>query len=214
MEEIHNAIDTGSFAAVEGSLRLEAIMSSASTISQRPDSPPEFVLVPGLRDSGPAHWQTHWEMPLAARRVVQDDAHVGELERWSARVVEVASRGRRDVVLVAHSFGCLAAVHAAPRLVARLRALMLVAPASPSKFDVGSKLRDTLDVPSLLVASHDDPWLDFDDARALARRWSSRLHDLGHAGHINSESGYGPWPEGRELLTALVDVGTPARAAA
>ncbi len=165
----------------------------------------DLLLVPGLRDSGPAHWQTHWERHLGARRVVQDDFERADLEGWSDRIVETAVRGGRDLVLVAHSFGCLAAVHAAPRLARHLRALMLVAPASPAKFGIEHALWRPVEVPSLLVASRNDPWLSFDGARELVKRWSSRLHDLGHAGHINADSGYGPWPEGLELLSGLID---------
>ncbi|TDU31811.1 hypothetical protein DFR24_1193 [Panacagrimonas perspica] len=166
---------------------------------------PELLLVPGLHDSGPSHWQSHWEQSLGAGRVVQHDCHRADLASWSERIVEVALRGPRDLVLVAHSFGCLAAVHAAPRLLTHLRAVMLVAPASPAKFDIRFDGLGPIDVPSLLVASRNDPWLGFGDAGELAQRWSSRLHDLGLAGHVNAESGYGPWSEGLALLSDLVD---------
>jgi predicted alpha/beta hydrolase family esterase len=41
-------------------------------------------------------------------------------------------------------------------------------------------------------------------AAAFAAAWGSRLVTLDHAGHINAEAGYGPWPEGQRLLDALV----------
>lgn len=34
-------------------------------------------------------------------------------------------------------------------------------------------------------------------------RWGSRLVHIGRAGHINAESGFGPWPQGLELLRTL-----------
>lgn len=36
-----------------------------------------------------------------------------------------------------------------------------------------------------------------------AERWGSRFVEIGRAGHINTESGYGPWPQGLELLHTL-----------
>ena len=176
----------------------------------RADRSPDVLLVPGLGDSGPAHWQTHWERTLGARRVVQDDFQRAELKRWSERIVQAAGDGDRNLVLVAHSFGCLAAVHAARQLAGRLRALMLVAPASPAKFGIDHELQDSIAVPSLLVASRNDPWLGFNEASELAERWSSRFHDSGQAGHINADSGHGPWPQGLELLNELLD-GTSAQ---
>lgn len=34
---------------------------------------PRLVIVPGLGDSGPQHWQTLWEQKFGAARVHQDD---------------------------------------------------------------------------------------------------------------------------------------------
>lgn len=83
---------------------------------------------------------------------------------------------------------------------------LLVAPAAPDRFGLTPVLpRHSLPYPSLLVASLDDPWLPFPEAVAWARRWGSGLVNLGKAGHINAESGFGPWPEGRALLKTLRD---------
>jgi hypothetical protein len=42
-----------------------------------------------------------------------------------------------------------------------------------------------------------------DNARDWARRWGFVFHDAGDAGHINVESGHGPWPLIRNLLQSL-----------
>lgn len=44
--------------------------------------------------------------------------------------------------------------------------------------------------------------------------WRTQLFDLGYAGHINAESGYGPWPEGLGLLNRVSALRPPARRAA
>ena len=55
----------------------------------------------------------------------------------------------------------------------------------------------------MLVASTNDPWMNFASAAYWAERWGSRLHCLGAAGHINVDSGFGPWPDGLAMLRAM-----------
>ena len=35
-----------------------------------------------------------------------------------------------------------------------------------------------------------------DEARELAEAWGAEFVDAGDSGHLNSESGHGPWPDG------------------
>ncbi len=164
-----------------------------------------FVIVPGLHGSGPAHWQTLWEPALGASRVHQDDWSDPQLPRWSDRVVAALDHECRSAIVIAHSFGCLALVHAWPRIRSRVRAAMLVAPANPFRFglsldDVGGPLT----APSILVASRNDPWLPLDLAHTLSGVWATPLADIGAVGHINVESGHGTWREGWRLLGDLL----------
>lgn len=165
------------------------------------------LIVPGLNGSGPAHWQTWFQTLLPdARRVEQDDPDTPDLQRWVARVNEHIEAATGRVVLVAHSFGCLASVAAAARTPDRIAAALLVAPADPRKFGVGHLLPSThLGFPSLVVASSTDPWVSLATARHWAGRWASRFIDAGDKGHINVDAGFGPWPEGFELYMALID---------
>ena len=50
---------------------------------------PRLVIVPGLGDSGPQHWQTLWEQKYGAARVKQDDPEAPTPEAWSKRLQEV-----------------------------------------------------------------------------------------------------------------------------
>jgi len=58
---------------------------------------------------------------------------------------------------------------------------------------------------AVLVASRDDPWASLACTAYWADRWGSVLIDIGAAGHINADSGHGPWPRGLALLQALRD---------
>ena len=67
----------------------------------------------------------------------------------------------------------------------------------------------TLPFKSLLLASRTDPYCSFERARALATDWGSDFVDCGACGHINAEAGLDDWPQGHELLLALMR-GEPA----
>ena len=170
----------------------------------------EVLLIPGLGGSGPDHWQSRWNANLpTARRVVQADWEKPGLAAWRDRIVEEVAREARPVVLVAHSLGVFAAVHAAPFLAkgecnGKVKGAFLVAPPS-AKVLAGLDALDPafltvpgepLPFPSLMIASRNDPFASFAESEVLARTLGAELIDAGLSGHINSESGHGPWPEG------------------
>jgi predicted alpha/beta hydrolase family esterase len=46
--------------------------------------------------------------------------------------------------------------------------------------------------------------MKFESASIWARVWGSQLISLGDAGHINTEAGFGPLPQARSLVEAMV----------
>ncbi len=58
----------------------------------------------------------------------------------------------------------------------------------------------TLPVPSMVVASENDPYVSMERARLFARSWGSNLENVGALGHINAQTDLGEWPAGRALL--------------
>jgi predicted alpha/beta hydrolase family esterase len=118
-------------------------------------------------------------------------------------IVEACERAERPVVLVAHSLGVTTVAHAAPHLPPGVvRGAFLVAPpADEGLIAAGvSEFAPTPSAPlpfeSLLVASRNDPYGPYSFAETKALQWGSRLATAGEAGHINADSGHGPWPEG------------------
>ena len=155
------------------------------------------LIVPGLYGSCSQHWQSWLErrLPLA-HRVLQANWDKVDIGAW-AEVLEreILLRNER-VILIAHSFGCLASVAAARRLAPRISAALLVAPCDTQRVGVEESLLDfELPFPSTIVASRNDPWMSFSRAELWSQRWGSRLVDVGHKGHINVASGHGPWPD-------------------
>jgi predicted alpha/beta hydrolase family esterase len=163
------------------------------------------LIIPGLNSSGLTHWQTWFETRLPdAIRVVQSDWKSADLPQWSSRIRREISRQKGPLLIAAHSFGVLAAVQAAEDYRERIAGALLVAPADPDKFGVSEHLpQGPLSFPTTVVASLNDPWLSIDKAARLAARWGSNFIDIGAAGHINAETGFGPWPYGLALLQQL-----------
>jgi predicted alpha/beta hydrolase family esterase len=186
-------------------------MNSLHTPFDRPARAvrPRLVIVPGLHGSGAEHWQTWLQGQVdGAVRVEQEAWHVPDLEAWSERVADtVEALGPGPHVVVAHSFGCLATTRALlrrPRL--DIAQALLVAPAEPNRFDAASALpQSRLAAHSCIVASDNDPWMSASQAHAWALRWGSDWINLGNAGHINVDSGYGPFPLAREWAAGALN---------
>ena len=163
------------------------------------------LIIPGLRSSGPAHWQSWIEQQVpGAIRVQQADWATANLAEWSSRVRRAISSTAGPIVIVAHSFGVLAAVQAAADHDHRIAGALLVAPADPERFSVSDVLPDgPLNFPAIVVGSTNDPWMSFDRVEHWAGKWGADLINLGAAGHINAEAGYGAWPEGLAIVARL-----------
>lgn len=175
----------------------------------------KVLILPGLHNSGPSHWQSLW---LTAHpeytRVVQKDWARPRCEDW-IRVLDeaVTAVGKEAPVLVAHSTACALVGHWWVRHKRSIGGALLVA---PSDTEARSYPRgpqgfapmplQLLPFPTIVVASRNDPTVSFNRARFLAESWGSEFIDLGAAGHINEKSGYGLWPEGHELVERLLHV--------
>jgi uncharacterized protein len=164
----------------------------------------EILIVPGLGDSGPEHWQSRWQAKLStARRVAQEDFERPRLEAWRRRIVAEVEAAEKPV-LVAHSLGAIAVAHSAAELEGKVRGAFLVAPPSPRAIaeidaidaEFGAVPMAPLPFPTVVIASRDDSYAQYREVEQLARAWGAELLDAGVAGHINAESGHGPWPEG------------------
>lgn len=122
----------------------------------------------------------------------------------------VVSESDEPAVLIAHSGGCIttavwAANHAGP-----VRAALLVTPPYIAKF----KPDDPSDTPyviprgrlpfrAVVVASRTDPYTTFARFEQFAEDWGAELVDAGDVGHLDTASGFGPWPDGERLVSEL-----------
>lgn len=167
------------------------------------------LIVPGLDGSPDPHWQHWWAAtdPTALMVDLSDPAKPVPAV-WAIELASMILQHPHSI-LVGHSLGAVLIA----RLLAtwpdlKVRGALLVAPAETRGKDrisqFGAIPELPLDIPTTVVASRNDPWMDFARARHLANAWGSSLVDLGHAGHINVASGFGPWPRGKVLRDALL----------
>ena len=165
----------------------------------------DILVVPGYTNSGPSHWQTRWQDKLStARRVEQAEWSKPVREDWTRTIADAVNASGRPVVLIAHSLGAAATVQAVELFERPVAGAFLVAPpdvANPAirprhLMTFGPYPRDPLPFPSVVVASRNDPYCAFEVAEDIAGAWGSLFMDAGEAGHLNAESGHGPWPEG------------------
>jgi uncharacterized protein len=173
----------------------------------------DIIIVPGLHDSEPEHWQSRWEARLSnASRIIHPDFGLPSRALWTAAIVEAVNAATRPVVLVAHSIGVAAIAHAAPQLEGKVAGAFLVALSDWNRPEVLPGLthdfaplpREPLPFPSMMVASQNDPYCDYDVAGDYANCWGSVLMDAGQSAHINMESGHGPWPEGTMIFARFL----------
>ncbi|MEU6586058.1 alpha/beta fold hydrolase [Nocardia sp. NPDC046763] len=188
---------------------------------------PTVVIVPGLRDHVPDHWQSRLADQLDRVRTVPP------LERdklsCTARVAAldaVLAEIDGPVVLVAHSAGVMITVRWAQQSTRPVRGALLATPPDfeaplPDGYPSRAELDDNgwtpipwrrLPFPSIVAASTNDPLATYRRVSGMAEAWGSRLVDLGDVGHLNPASGYGEWPRAAELLRELLAETTPSTA--
>src|ERR1700691_2541387 len=150
------------------------------------------LLPPGWGNSGPNHWQTHWERAMPELvRVCQDEWNQPEAPDWVSRLDAPLRSSTDPAVLVAHSLGCVlvarwALTHSGPVAAALLVAPVDVdapsRPLGPRGFAPLPLMR--LPFRSILVASDNDPYLTVPRGRQFAGAWGSDYVVLGSREHI------------------------------
>lgn len=170
---------------------------------------PVCITVPGLNGSGPDHWQSWAEKEIPdCRRVTGIDFNKPVIAAWADAIRKNIRDEAGSVILIAHSFGCLASIVAIADNETKVAGVILVAPASPQRFSATGLILDDsvapstllgcipalpLGVPGVVIASTDDPWMKITHAQYWADAWGLRFTWLRNAGHINAESGFGRW---------------------
>jgi predicted alpha/beta hydrolase family esterase len=168
-----------------------------------------YLIVPGLGNSGPEHWQTYFQNSADNfYRIEQAEWDAPVCEEWIKTMDEkVVKFDLSTVVLVAHSLGCSTIAHWAKKYKRKIKGALLVAPSDPEAKHYTFPATGFAPIPlerinfkTIVVASSDDIWVSLERATYFADCWGSEMINLGNAGHINVASGYTNWEEGLQLL--------------
>ena len=172
----------------------------------------KILTLPGLNGSGPFHWQTVWEQTLPnIKRIEQANWNQPVCNEWVATIEKAIAAAGPEVVIAAHSLGCLALAYWAAQTKLKIRAALLVAPADSERAGFPKEATGFSPIPlkplpfeSIVVASNNDPYCTLERAIFFAGKWKSRFVNAGAKGHINSESDLKEWQEGQYLLQELI----------
>ena len=168
-------------------------------------------LLPGLNNSGPDHWQTHWENQYRFLRIQQREWDTPHCEDWINQIERsLMNYQNENILLVGHSLACCTIVHWSNKFKRKIKGALMVgpsdveAPSYPSGTTGFSPMPlDRIPFPTVVIASSNDEYVSYDRATYFANHWKSLLVNIGALGHINSASGLGLWPEGFEWLVKL-----------
>jgi len=169
-----------------------------------------LLIVPGFGGSGPLHWQS-WIAQKYESAIWVNDLPLLEpkIHIWANAINRAIDQIEGEILILAHSFGCLATSLAIAHHPQRIAAAILVAPASPARFSENGHIlpehdgaktikhllpKHALGVAGLVIASENDPWMPFNQAAKLAKVFGLPTINLGLSGHINVDSGHGQWP--------------------
>lgn len=170
------------------------------------------LIVPGIGNSGPTHWQSLWQTkhPDWQRPQVTDWNQV-VCDDWVAALDSQLAMLGSGALIVAHSLGCLTVAHWAALHALPVRGALLVAVPDPTAtaFPATSARGfapvplTRLPFPSVVVSSSNDPYGSASYAASCAAAWGSEFVEAGAHGHLNADSALGDWPQGYRLLEKL-----------
>lgn len=187
-----------------------------------------YVFVPVYGNSLGNHWQQYWYryQNLEHKHWAELGGHNGlsrveqnrlgdwdhpDRAMWVSRLNNCLSTINQPIVLISHSLGGLTIAHWAqqfPAQCARIKAAWLVAVPDPEgpNFPKAIKGYATLPLtplpfPSQMIISNNDPYATPARSAMIASAWGAQTCEIGAAGHINADSGYGGyWEDGFKAM--------------
>lgn len=164
------------------------------------------LLLHGWGGSDDPHWQSWLAGELAkdygtVSFPLLDNPHFPAKNRWVRQVEGLLETFRPEIVIchslantlwfhLCHAGQIAPAWHlflvAPPRLTCEIETIRTFFPVTPPPSLFAQR--------AALITSTDDPYMTRDEAEALQRALDIPHHVIEGGGHLNADSGYGPWP--------------------
>jgi uncharacterized protein len=172
----------------------------------------QILIAPGYGNSGEGHWQTYWQKEnLDFVRIEQRDWFQPNADEWAETIEKYVREASGEVVVVAHSLGCIALAHWAQKTQLTIKGALLVAPPDANDEKLKAVVKGFSPIPlkklpfkSIVLASTNDEYNPIERAASFAQNWGSEFVNVGEKGHINANSNLQNWPEGRSFLSKLL----------
>lgn len=173
------------------------------------------VIIYGWQASLTGHWQWWIHDELARRGALVEfpqlsDPDHPKLDVWMRELLEIVEPHQGPVHLVTHSLGTWVADHLITRTDREFLSALQVAPPSPDLMfeDVETFFPPPMDTARwqskvkhrLLVCGDDDIYIDPPEQEKIARIFDCSMKVIPGGGHINIDSGFGPFPFALEWL--------------
>lgn len=169
----------------------------------------DILTVSGRTVPNPDDWLSRWQRNFKTARPVDPiGSHHPRRDASTASLIAAIGQAQRPAIVVAHGLGVVALAHAAPFFdPVKLAGAFLVAPIdlhAPENGDAQIAMAHgfapvslaLLPFRSTLIASSNDPYCSIERAETFAVACGSAFINAGDLGHIDSQSGHGPWPDG------------------
>ena len=143
-----------------------------------------YLIVPGLGNSGPEHWQTFFEnSSYNFKRIIQQEWDAPACNDWVTTIEKsVSDYDPATVILIGHSLGCTTIAHWANRYKKKIKGALLVAPSDveaqeytfPAK-GFSPTPTEKINFKTIVVASEDDPGFRYKERSILRKTGEASL---------------------------------------
>jgi len=170
------------------------------------------LILHGWGGSDAPHWQAELASEIAkdygtVSFPLLDNCHFPSKNRWVRQVKKLLKEFKPDTVICHSLANTLWFWLCQEEEMIEVERLFMVSPPSLQTTEATIKTFFPCEIPTNCYAKHiellvsdNDPWIELDEAEAMAKAIGANYTVVKDAGHINADSGFGKW----ELIEKLV----------
>ncbi|MCK5854258.1 MAG: alpha/beta hydrolase [Sulfurovaceae bacterium] len=172
------------------------------------------LILHGWGGSDHPHWQSHLASEIAKNYgtvsfPLLDNCHFPSKNRWLKQVKKLIEEFKPDTV-ICHSLANTLWFWLCQEEMVEVERLIMVSPPSLQTTEATIKTFFPCEIPQNiyakkidLIVSDTDPWVELEEAEAMAKSIGASYQVIKDAGHINADSGYGKWAFMEEHIKTL-----------